>query len=49
MNELKLRASAITEYLQEYAGVDVSRDRYNVGYLAAVKDLLNTSVEEISE
>ncbi len=49
MKALNERATAITEYLQESAGLDSLSDRYKAGYLAAVRDVVHTSVEEISE
>lgn len=49
MAGLQERANILIEELQEQAGVDSGRDRYIAGYLAAVKDILNTTYEEIEE
>lgn len=47
MESLKLRIEALTEVLQAEAGKDSLQDRYHVGYIAGLKDLLNISVEEV--
>ena len=44
---LRLRLESLTEILQDEAGKDSLQDRFNAGYIAAVKDILNISVEDL--
>lgn len=44
---MRQRQVSLLERLEEEAGLEPLRDRYCVGYIAAVKDLLNMTVEEI--
>lgn len=39
----------LTEVLQSEAGRDPLEDRFRVGYITAVKDILNVTFEEIRE
>ena len=41
MKALSVRAEYLTEQLQEHAGKDNLEDRFRVGYITAVKDILN--------
>lgn len=47
MEDLQNRLLILTETLQNDAGKDSLIDRFNVGYIAALKDMLNISVEEL--
>ena len=47
MEDLQNRLLFLTETLQTEAGKDNLTDRFNVGYIAALKDMLNISVEEL--
>jgi len=40
------RRNVLREHLEKEAGLEPLTDRYNAGYIAAVNDLLNISVEE---
>ena len=42
------RKTVLVEMLSERAGEDSLQDRYNCGSLAAVNDILNIDVEEVS-
>jgi len=44
---LQDRVQVLTEIFQEQAGVDVGKDRYTCGYIAAVNDMLRISLEDI--
>jgi hypothetical protein len=39
----------MTAELQGNAGIDPSRDRFLVGYIAAVKDLLLVELDDVKE
>lgn len=47
MSGLQLRLEALSEILQNEAGKDSLQDRFHAGYIAAVKDMLNISVEDL--
>lgn len=47
MAGFKARLDYFTEKLQTEAGKDQLEDRFSVGYITAIKDLLNISVEEL--
>jgi len=38
----------LLEELEALAGVDPQQDRFRVGYLAAVNDILNIDIEEVA-
>ena len=44
---LRLRVEGITEHQQAEAGKDSLQDRFHAGYIAAVRDMLNISVEDL--
>jgi len=44
---LKNRLEILTEKLQSEAGKNPLEDRFTVGYITAVKDLLLVDIEEI--
>jgi hypothetical protein len=39
----------LTEQLQVSAGIDPQMDRFNVGYISAVKDFLLVSLDDVGE
>ena len=47
MQGLKARLDVLTDILQNEAGKDNLQDRFHSGYIAAVKDMLNISVEDL--
>lgn len=49
MSALDERGMLLTEQLQETAGINSRDDAYKAGYIAAVKDFLQVSTEEIKE
>ena len=42
------RKKILLETLQDNAGEDSLKDRFNCGYIAAVNDILNIDVEEVA-
>jgi len=49
MREFDKRAAFLTEQLQTSAGIDPHMDRFNSGYIMAVKDLLLVDLETVVE
>ncbi len=49
MSGLRERANDLAERLKVNAGINPLDDRFAVGYLAAVEDILNITYEEIKE
>jgi hypothetical protein len=47
--ELEVRKQVLMETLAESAGSNPLEDRYHVGYIAAINDLLRISLDEIKE
>lgn len=48
MQGFKERKQALLDTLQDNAGEDSLKDRFTCGYLAAINDILNIDVEEVS-
>jgi hypothetical protein len=44
---LRARRDVLKEHLEKEAGLEPLQDRYHVGYIAAVNDLVNIHIEEI--
>lgn len=42
-----MRRDALVEKLEFNAGLDPLTDRFNCGYIAAMNDILNISVDEV--
>ncbi len=45
MVQLKERVDVLSEYLQTNAGLNPIQDREHVGYIKAVKDLVNVELD----
>jgi hypothetical protein len=46
--ELVARRAILIEYLAEQAGKDPLEDRYKVGYITAINDLVQVKVEDVA-
>lgn len=46
---LQTRENDIKDQLAESAGIDNLQDRYFAGYLAAIRDVVKMSVEDVNE
>jgi hypothetical protein len=46
-NELNVRIQGVKDELSGNAGIDIRTDRYRVGYIQALIDLLNIQFDEV--
>lgn len=47
MSGLRERKNVLLDALQDNAGENPLKDRFNCGYIAAINDILNIDVEEV--